>query len=631
MADKKPSIFDLRLPPHYMNLVESYKPQPGKGGQNHGHHGPGGHWRRQVEHAHSPMKCFMRILGLARARSLWIAIVLTLAIISSAIAIVTPMLMKSAVDCLNLLEKDKTADLSALLQIIMYMAAIYAFSWLLSFLQGWFSEKLAQDTLCEMRRQLFEHLQLLPLKFFDSRTHGEILSRATNDVAMVSQLMSRGIVTFLVSLLSLVCAFVAMVMLSPTLTVAALLTLPLSIFLTKYVGGHIRTCFVSHQTSLGLLNGHIEEIMSSQKIVKAFNHEAKAKEDFHLLNREMLRVALLAHILSGSMWPLMNQLNNIGFAILVGTGGYLAAKGSITIGVIAAFIQYSRQFTRPATEIANQYNEIQSAIAGAERVFAIMDEPVENDCGRKSLPQSLQGRLTFDHVAFSYKESEPVLTDFTLDIKPGSKIALVGTTGAGKTTVASLLMRFYNIKSGTISIDGTPITEYPLSELRRAIAIVLQETWLFTGTIRDNIRYGRLESTDAEVEAAAAAIGADTFITRLPDGYDTVIGENGGNLSQGQRQLIAIARAVLANAPLLILDEATSNVDTRTELLVQKAMIHLMKGRTCIVIAHRLSTIRDADSIIVLSGGKIAEQGTREELLNAHGAYWELEQSSLNL
>lgn len=518
------------------------------------------------------------------------------------------------------------------------MAGLYVATALLSFLQGWLSAQIAQDTMREWRREIFAHLQKLPLPYFDARTHGEILSRATNDVHLVSHVLANGAVDFFASLLTLVGALAAMLFLSGRLTLTSLVTLPLGFLVTRILARRIRSCFVAQQTVLGLLNGHIEEIVSAQRTVKAFNHEEQAMADFEALNQELRRLGLRARVLAGCMGPAMNVINNISYALLAGLGGWLASQGEITIGVIAAFVQYARQFARPVQEIAHQYNEIQSALAGAERVFALLDEPPETDtpavaaapetaAGAAAAAGAVRGDIVFDQVAFAYKTGEAVLVDFSLAIRPGQKIALVGSTGAGKTTVASLLLRFYDPQSGEIRLDGAPLTALPRSRLRRSLAMVLQDTWLFSGTVRENIRYGRLDSTDQAVERAAELVGADVFVRRLPNGYDTVLSENGGNLSQGQRQLLAIARAVLADPPILILDEATSSVDTRTELMVQRAMLHLMRGRTCLIIAHRLSTIRDADAILVLERGRIVEQGSRPELLSRRGVYWRLEQS----
>jgi ATP-binding cassette subfamily B protein len=587
---------------------------------------------RQVVRARDARGSFLRLLRALRGRTLWLLVMFALVISGTCLSLLSPLFLGRAIDALKVVKNEVPVDMDVLWRMLLFLLLVYVGNTVVSFLQGWLSAKISQDTVCELRRDLFAKLQTLPLTFFDGRTHGEILSRMTNDIEIVAQVLSRGVVHFFGSVITLFGALASMLLLSGRLTLTAMVTVPFCFLLTKLVAKRIRAYFLAQQTMLGLLNGHIEEIISAQKTVKAFNHEEQAIADFAILNQELRRTGIRARILSGIVPPLMNLLNNIGYALLAGYGGWLAMQGDITIGVIAAFIQYTRQFSRPVNEIANQYNDIQSALAGAERVFAMMDEePEPADAPDVQSLATVRGELSFDNVCFSYKDGEPVLRDFTLQVQPGQKIALVGSTGAGKTTVVSLLMRFYEPRQGRICLDGVPITQLPRQCLRQAMAMVLQDTQLFSGTVRDNIRYGRLESSDAEVEAAARTAGADAFISRLPQGYDTILSENGGNLSQGQRQLLSIARAVLADPPVLILDEATSNVDTRTEMCVQRAMIHLMKGRTCLVIAHRLSTIRDADVILVMAGGRIVERGARRELLALRGAYWQLEQSQAAL
>ncbi|MDQ0288136.1 ABC transporter ATP-binding protein [Oligosphaera ethanolica] len=636
MTEPKKPALELQLPPRWQALVERTMAADAKGGgSRQGRHmGGGGHhgMHRQVVRARDARGSFLRLLRALRGRTLWLLVMFALVISGTCLSLLSPLFLGRAIDALKVVKNEVPVDMDVLWRMLLFLLLVYVGNTVVSFLQGWLSAKISQDTVCELRRDLFAKLQTLPLTFFDGRTHGEILSRMTNDIEIVAQVLSRGVVHFFGSVITLFGALASMLLLSGRLTLTAMVTVPFCFLLTKLVAKRIRAYFLAQQTMLGLLNGHIEEIISAQKTVKAFNHEEQAIADFAILNQELRRTGIRARILSGIVPPLMNLLNNIGYALLAGYGGWLAMQGDITIGVIAAFIQYTRQFSRPVNEIANQYNDIQSALAGAERVFAMMDEePEPADAPDVQSLATVRGELSFDNVCFSYKDGEPVLRDFTLQVQPGQKIALVGSTGAGKTTVVSLLMRFYEPRQGRICLDGVPITQLPRQCLRQAMAMVLQDTQLFSGTVRDNIRYGRLESSDAEVEAAARTAGADAFISRLPQGYDTILSENGGNLSQGQRQLLSIARAVLADPPVLILDEATSNVDTRTEMCVQRAMIHLMKGRTCLVIAHRLSTIRDADVILVMAGGRIVERGARRELLALRGAYWQLEQSQAAL
>ncbi|MBR0460248.1 MAG: ABC transporter ATP-binding protein [Victivallales bacterium] len=624
----------LHLPQRYRRLMEAYRPgskeaRLANAGRANAaaHHGPGGRMSAPLQRAGSPWQSFLRVVAVAGEHRMWIALVFALVSFGAVLSVVQPVFIRRAVDCIANGAKTGEGLPGGLLRELSFLVVCYALGALLSFLQGWLGSRLAQSVLMALRNRLCRHLLQLPLSYLDRMTTGEILSRATNDVELVSNMLSRGLVQFFGNALMMVCAVGAMLWLSPMLTLVTLLVIPLCVLVSRVMARNIRACFLSQQTILGLLNSHIEETASSLRVVKAFNHEASALEDFRALNQEMRRVGILARAMGGCVGPMMNLMSNLGYAVLVGVGGWLASRGSITVGVIAAFIQYSRHFMRPAMDIANQYNDIQSALAGAERVFEVLEQPPEEDAGKTCLPRPVRGELDFENIDFQYKEGEPVLHGFTLHVAPGRKVALVGTTGSGKTTIVSLLMRFYEVAHGKIRLDGVPLRDIPRADLRTSIAMVLQDTWLFSGTVRENIRYGRLEATDEQVEAAARTVGADHFISRLPQGYDTPLTDNGGNLSQGQRQLLCIARAVLADPPVLILDEATSSIDTRTELLVQRAMIHLMKGRTCIVIAHRLSTIRDADTILVLEQGRIAEQGSREELLAAKGAYWRLEQS----
>ncbi len=624
-------MMQLRLPERWTKLIQRTAAERHRQSATQQHHGPHG-MQRQVVRAKDFRGSLKRLLRMLHGQRKGIVALCALVAVGTGLGLLSPLLMKGAVDALNAQRDGLHVDMERLLLFIALMGGCHLLNALNSAAQGWISTSVSQNTVRQMRSLLFDKLQHLPVRFFDSWTNGEILSRMTNDIGMISNVLANSLVEFFGSIVSLAGALIAMLSMSWSLTLVSLATIPLCLLLTRVMGRRIRSCSLAQQTVLGLLNSHIEEITSARKTVMSFNHEPQAIEDFELLNRELQRTGLHASLLASSMFPIMNMINNLGFALLVTYGGWQAAHGDITIGVIAAFIQYSRQFSRPVNQLANQYNEIQSALASAERVFVMLDEePEPADPVDAIHLEQVRGELEFRDVTFAYKPGEPVLRDFSLHVQAGQKIALVGSTGAGKTTVASLLMRFYEPQEGDILLDGNPIRSIARQDLRHAIAMVLQETQLFSGTVMENIRYGRMDSSDEEVMAAARTAGADVFIRRLPQGYNTPLSENGSNLSQGQRQLLSIARAVLANPPILILDEATSNVDTRTEMSVQRAMIHLMRGRTCLVIAHRLSTIRDANTILVLEGGRIVEQGNRNELLALKGAYWNLEQSQAAL
>jgi ATP-binding cassette subfamily B protein len=483
----------------------------------------------------------------------------------------------------------------------------------------------SQRTVWEMRNDLFKRLQKLPLKFFDSKTHGEIMSRTTNDIENVTNTLNQSLAQLINSFITLIGTVAMMLFLSVRLTLLSLILIPAMTMITKKIAGKTRKYFTEQQKNLGELNGYIEETISGQKVVKVYCREEKSKENFNNINIKLKNVGIKAQILSGIVPPIMNMLNNMGYAIIAGVGGWMAVEKLITVGIIVSFLNYVKQFTRPLNELANQFNTIQSAIAGAERVFEIMDEePEYNDNENKVELKDVKGTVALKNVDFSYKKDVPILKNISLTAKPGDTIALVGPTGAGKTTIVNLLTRFYDIDCGRIEIDGADIQNMDKNSLRKQIAIVLQDAYLFSETIKENIRYGKLDSTDEEIEAAAKMANADGFIKRLPHGYNTVLTAEGSNLSQGQRQLITIARAILANPAILILDEATSSVDTRTEMHIQEAMKALMKGRTSFVIAHRLSTIREADAIMVIDGGEIIERGTHEELLAAQGFYYNL-------
>lgn len=504
----------------------------------------------------------------------------------------------------------------------MILFGVYVLGAIFTWIQQYMASSLSQNTVRDMRRDLFGQYQRLPVPFFDRKTHGELMSRAVNDIANVSNTLNQTVVQLIASVLMLAGSVVMMLSLSVWMTLVTVLTVPLIVFITKKVTKYTRRFFTEQQKQLGEVNGFVQESISGLKVVKTFGNEARSIERFREINERLRAVGVKAQSLSGSMGPMMNAMRNLTFLIIAVFGGVFAYHDLITIGVIVSFLNYSNQFSQPINQLANQYNLFQSAVAGAERVFEVLDlTPETSHEAASETNRPIRGDVAFDRVNFGYKPEVPVLRNLSLHAKPGQTIALVGPTGAGKTTIINLLTRFYDVQSGRILIDGQDIRELGKEALRAQIGLVLQDAYVFSGTIRDNIRYGRLEATDQEVEAAARHANADAFIRKLPAGYDTYLNAEGGNLSQGQRQLLTIARAVLANPAILILDEATSNVDTRTELHIQEAMKLLMQGRTSFVIAHRLSTIQEADAILVIQGGEIAERGTHEELLQRNGFY----------
>lgn len=517
-------------------------------------------------------------------------------------------------------------DFPGLWKICFTLLSIYIVSSIATWLYSYLMLKVGQETVATLRREIFEKFQKLPLKYFDKTTHGELMSRVTNDVDNVSMCLNQSVSQILQSILTVIGTFCMMLYLSIPLTIATVVTIPLMLAMTKWVTKHSRKYFKDKQNRLGALNGHIEEIISGQKVVKVFCREEEEIVKFEKLNHELLDKSVRAEIFSGAIGPIMTAINNMTYAIVVATGGILMVVGSgMTLGIISNFIIYSKQFARPLTELANQANTIMSAIAGAERVFEVLDEAEEEPDASDAYDMGeIEGDVVLTDVNFSYEKGHPILKNVNLYARPGQTIAFVGPTGAGKTTIINLLTRFYDIDSGSITIDGHDIYKTKRNSLRSALSIVLQDTYLFTDSIKENIRYGRLNATDEEIIEAAKLANAHEFIRRLPDGYDTMLTDGGGNLSQGQRQMISIARAILANPSVLILDEATSSVDTRTEVKIQEAMHNLMKGRTNFVIAHRLSTIKDADLIAVVNHGEIIERGNHAQLMEKKGFYYNL-------
>lgn len=518
-------------------------------------------------------------------------------------------------------------DYSGLIKMLLVLAAIYLIGVAATYIQYILLNKIGQRTVTRMRTDLFEKMEKLPIKYFDTHQHGDLMSRYTNDIDQVSNALTDSLSDMLSSALMLIGIFGLMIYISPILTLATLITVPIMFLCAKGIVSRSRKYFKAQQDTLGEANGYIEEMISGQKVIKVFGHEKQVESDFDVLNQDLKDKSQKAQFYSGMMMPVMQNLNTLNYVIITIVGALLAIFRGFDVGGLAAFLQYSRQFGRPINELASLYNSIQAAIAGAERIFQVIDEEPEREDtpGAISL-KNVKGDVRMDDVYFGYKPEKLILKGVSLHASPGVKIALVGETGAGKTTILNMLPRFFDIKSGGITIDDHPIQNITRESLRKSMAIVLQDTHLFTGTVCENIRFGRLDATDEEVVQAAKLTAAHSFIKRLPQGYNTLLENDGANLSQGQRQLLNIARAAVADPPILLLDEATSNIDTRSELLIQKGLDQLMAGRTSLIIAHRLSTVRNADKILVLDHGQIIEQGTHHELLAQKGKYYSLYQ-----
>ena len=516
-------------------------------------------------------------------------------------------------------------DFGKIGQILILLLILYLISAAFSLLQGWLMSGVTQKTCYGLRKDISEKIHRMPMKYFESRTVGEVLSRITNDVDTLGQSLNQSVTTLITSITTLIGVFVMMLTISPLMTLIAVVILPVSAGLILLVVKKSQKYFVAQQSYLGKINGQVEEVYSGHNVVRAFNREDEVIREFNETNQVLFKSAWLSQFLSGMMQPIMTFVGNLGYVSVAVVGAMLAVTGAITVGDIQAFIQYLRQFTQPVTQIAQVSNMLQSMVAAAERVFEFLDEEEEDQTVPNPTPiDAVRGGVEFDHVHFGYTPDKIIIHDFSAQVEPGKMVAIVGPTGAGKTTMVKLLMRFYDVNAGAIRLDGHDVRSFNRSELREAFGMVLQDTWLFKGSIMENIRYGRLDATDEEVVAAAKAAHVHHFIQTLPGGYQMELNEDASNISQGQKQLLTIARAILADNKILILDEATSSVDTRTEHLIQQAMNNLMRGRTSFVIAHRLSTIKDADLILVMKDGDIIEQGSHEQLLAEGGFYADL-------
>ncbi|MGI6326375.1 MAG: ABC transporter ATP-binding protein [Saccharofermentanales bacterium] len=623
--------------------VKSTRRQQGIGG-----HGPGG--RPRLEKPKNAGKTLWRLFTYLSTFRPVVILAILLTIVASLCNIAGTYMLKPLINGFG-------AGLTPMDQIgqIIQMAIVYVVAVVADWLNSLLMVQTAQRTIFRIRNDLFAHLQDLPISYFDSKTHGELMSRFTNDVDNVNVALEQSLSQVISSIVTIVTVFIVMLILSPILTVAVVGMLAVILLSLNFIGKRSAKYFRRQQQALGYLNGHIEEAMLGQKVIKVFNHEEQTKADFAVLNEELRSSATLAQTFAGVMMPLMSNLSYVLYAIVAMGGALLTINGVLDVGTIAAYLTYIRAFTMPISNIANQLNMLLAALAGAERIFEVMDQPVEVDTGTVTMVRTsrdddgrvfedpkgprwswkipredgfdfrlVRGDVRFDSVTFGYTPEKGVLKSVTLYAKPGQKIAFVGSTGAGKTTITNLINRFYEIQDGSITYDGIPINEIRKSDLRQAMGMVLQDVHLFQDTIRENIRYGRLDATDEEVIEAAKLANAHSFIMKLPDGYDTVLTGDGDNLSQGQRQLLSIARAAVADPPVLILDEATSSVDTRTEKQIEHGMDQLMLGRTTLAIAHRLSTVRNANAIMVLENGEIIERGDHDDLLLQNGRYYEL-------
>ncbi|MFT8321422.1 MAG: ABC transporter ATP-binding protein [Bacillus sp. (in: firmicutes)] len=594
--------------------------------------GPGGPMQMPVQKAKDAKGTLKRLSAYLGKYKVQLFFVLLSAILSTIFSILSPKILAKAIDHLfdGLIGKIKgvpgaSIDFSVIGKILLLLIALYVISAVFTYIQQIIMISISQKTIFEMRGDVQKKLEKMPLKYFDQTPHGETLSRAINDIDNINNTLQQSVTQLITSIVTFVGVIIMMLTISPILALICFLTIPLSVFVTIKIAKRSQVQFKNQQKTLGKINGHVEEVFTGHNIVKAFGHEQKAIEEFSSMNSSLYESSWRSQFVSGLIMPLMTFINNLGYVFVVVVGAIFASAGRITVGDVQAFIQYARQFSQPLTQLSNISNIIQSTLASAERVFELLDEEEETAAVYKEKTiANPKGTVQFNKVNFRYKPEEKLIHNLSIKINEGQKVAIVGPTGAGKTTLVNLLMRFYEIDSGEISIDGVDIREMSRGKLRSMFGMVLQDTWLFKGTIRDNIAYGREHASEQEIVQAAVSANADHFIRTLPNGYDTMINEEGTNISQGQKQLLTIARALLADPVLLILDEATSSVDTRTESQIQSAMSALMKDRTSFVIAHRLSTIKDADTILVMKDGSVIEQGNHEQLIGKHGFYADL-------
>jgi ATP-binding cassette subfamily B multidrug efflux pump len=592
----------------------------GGGPRGPGGGGPGGGMARGIERAKNPRETIARLASYLLSYKIQLVLVFAGIVAASVLQLLGPYLIGITIDQYIL-----KGDVAGLTRMTLVLLGIYLGGWMLQAAQGWIIATISQRALRQIRKDLFEHMQTLSLSFFDRRSQGDLMSRLTNDIDAINQALSMNITTIFSSVLSLVGILIAMFSLNLWMAFGNLAVIPFMLLVTLVIGRRTMSGFRGLQSSMGRLNGRMEEIISGERVVQAFSRQDAILADFDKDNEAYRQAATKAMSWGFIIMPLVNAMSYIGIAVVSGIGGWLVITGAATVGLVATFINYSRNFVQPLRQLADLYNSIQSALAGAERVFEIIDTTPEiNDKPDAKSLKEIQGDVVFEDVDFSYDGKTPVLKDVSFHARPGEIVALVGPTGAGKTTMVNILSRFYDIQAGSIKIDGADIRDVTRESLRRQIGTVLQDNFLFVDTVLENIRYGNLDATEGDCIAAAKLANADQFISRLPNGYKTMLTERGSNLSQGQRQLIAIARAVVANPKILILDEATSNVDTRTEIRIQEALLRLMEGRTSFVIAHRLSTIRNANQVLVINNGQVIERGTHDSLLGQRGFYFHL-------